>query len=36
MEALKASLAKGSKSAEKKEPAGKAERPAKKKAAGGR
>lgn len=36
MEALKASLAKGGKSAEKKEPAGKAERPAKKKAAGGR
>jgi DNA end-binding protein Ku len=36
MEALKASLAKGAKSAEKKEPAGKAERPAKKKAAGGR
>lgn len=35
MEALKASLAKG-KAAEKKEPAGKAERPAKKKAAGGR
>lgn len=36
MEALKASLAKGGKSAEKKEPVGKAERPAKKKAAGGR